>query len=181
MFLHRCLVAVVAPQSFVRSIQLEFGASVVVEVPQLPIPRIVTVLTSIPELSTMGVVGLVTGVTVNRGLVLVEAPRMATVTRHHTMLAEQRVFGVPIMIKRRRVPSLFRMALLAFLSETSVVDIVLLMAGVAIGRCFVFVQCAAVAPITLGPSVIAFERVGGIAIVLKEQDFPVPFGVAACT
>ena len=29
--------------------------------------------------------------------------------------------------------------------------------------------------------VIAFQRVGGIAIVLKEQDFPVPFGMAAFT
>jgi hypothetical protein len=127
----------------------------------------------------MGIVAFVAGVTVNRGFILIQMSRMATVAHHYTVLAEQGIFRVSIMIETRGFPLLHRMTFVAFLSEAIVMDIVLLVAGVTVSRCFVLVQGAFMASVALGFSVIASERIGGIAIMLKQHGFPIPFGVAA--
>jgi len=85
---HRCCVAIIAPQSFVLSVKLEFCACVVIEVPNLPISKIVAVYTTDPQSSAMDVVAFVTGKAVDGSLVFVEGPFVATVAHHRTMLAE---------------------------------------------------------------------------------------------
>ncbi len=69
--LHRRVVAIVASQSFVSSVELESSSFIMIIVPKLPIPRIVTVFASGPQLSTMLVAALMAGIAVCGGLVLV--------------------------------------------------------------------------------------------------------------
>jgi hypothetical protein len=107
----------------------------------------------------MGVVALVTGVTVSRGLVLIEAPRMATVAGHHTMLPEQRIFGVPIVLEDQRFPFSLRMAFLAFLPEAGVVDIILLVTGITVRRGFLFVERALVTVLARNSPMVSLQRV----------------------
>lgn len=61
------------------------------------------------------------------------------------------------------------------------VVIVLLMAGIAVGRCLVFIQHALMTAGAPCFVVIALEEILSIAIMLEELDFPVPFGVTALT
>ena len=148
-------VAVMAPDSFVAAVQREAGAGVMIEVPNLPISRVVAGLAADPQLATMDVVAFMTGVAVDGCLVLVEDSFVATVTRHRTMLAEQRICGVPIVIKERGVPSLLGMALVTSVSELGVVYIVLLVARVAVGRRLIFEQRALMAVLAFRPLVVS--------------------------
>ena len=119
------------------------------------------------------------GVAGSGGLIFVEVPCMAPFTGRGAMLAKQRVLGVSVVIEGYGFPILFAMAFLAFVPEGGSVDVVFLMAGIAVGRRLVFVQRALVAAVALGISMIALEGVRRVAIVLKEQRLPIPFGVAA--
>lgn len=56
--------------------------------------------------------------------------------------------------------------------------IVFFMASIAIGRRLVLVQRARMTAAALRFPVVAFQPVAGIAIVGKQQGFPIPFGVA---
>ena len=125
--------AIVAPQPFMFSVKLKFGAYVVIEVPDFPIARIMTVFASVSQLQTMGIVALVTRVAVDGSFVFVEDLFVATVAGHHTMLAEQRIFGVPIVLEDQRFPVLFGVATRASLTELPLMFIVLLMASIAVG------------------------------------------------
>ena len=82
---------------------------------------------------SFGEVGLVTRVAVDGSFVFVEDLFVATVAGHHTMLAEQRIFGVPIVLEDQRFPVLFGMAPRASLTELPLMFIVLLMASIAVG------------------------------------------------
>jgi hypothetical protein len=118
-----------------------------------------TVFASVSQLQAMDVVALVTGVTVSRGLVLIEASCMATVACHHTMLTEQRIFGVPIVVEDQRFPVPLRMAFLAFLPEAGVVDIILFMAGITVRRGFLFVEWALVTALAGHSPMVSLQRV----------------------
>jgi hypothetical protein len=107
----------------------------------------------------MGVAALVAGITVSRGLVLIETPRMATVAGHHTMLTEQRIFRVPIVLKGQRFPFPLRMAFLAFLPEAGVMDIILLVTGITVRRSFLFVEWALVTALAGNSPVVSLQRV----------------------
>jgi hypothetical protein len=109
-----------------------------IEVPDFPIARIVTVFASAPQLPSMGVVAFVAGIAVDGSFVLVEMSLVATVACHDTMLAEQRIFRITIMLEEQGFPLLLRMTLLACVSETAVMDIVLLVASKTVGWRLVF-------------------------------------------
>jgi hypothetical protein len=83
----------------VLPVKLEAGASVVIEVPNLPIPRIVTVFAAAAQLPAMDVVTFVTGRAFDRGFILVKVPFMAAVAHYHSMLAEQGKFCASIVVE----------------------------------------------------------------------------------
>jgi len=85
---HRCGVAVITPQPFMCAVQFKFGACVVIEVPNLPIPRIMAVFATAAQLPAMNVVAFVTGMAFDRCCVCIKGPFMAAVTHHRAMLAE---------------------------------------------------------------------------------------------
>ena len=96
------------------------------------------------------------------------------------MLAEEGEFGVSIMIEGDGFPLLLAVTLLAFRPEVGSMNVVLLMAGIATGRCLILVECAFVTPVAFGLPVIALQLKRGITIMLEEQEFPAPFGMTAC-
>jgi len=163
----------------VSTVQFEAGAGVVIELPNLPVPAIVAVFALAAKCATMNIVALMTSIAVDGGFVLIESAFVATVALRYTMLAQQRVRGVAIVLKEQGFPVAFDMTALAGLTKQAFMRVVLLMAGVAVGWGFVLVEYARVARVTFGLSVIAVQRVGGITIVLKEQGFPTPLGVTA--
>ena len=97
------------------------------------------------------------------------------------MLAEECVLSVSIMIEGDRFPPLFVVTFLAFRPEVGSMHVVLLMAGIAVGRCLVLVKRAFVARLACGLSVVALQQIRGITIMLKEHDRPASFGVTALT
>ncbi len=97
------------------------------------------------------------------------------------MSAEQRVFGVPIMIEGRRFPLVLGMALSAFLTKTGVMDIILFVAGITVRRRVDFIERALVATLAGDFSVVALQRVGGIAVVVEKNRSPASFRVAGHT
>jgi hypothetical protein len=127
----------------------------VVEVPQFPIPSIVAVFAPGTQLSTVGVAAFMAGIAVCGGFVPIESPLVTTVAGHHPMLAEQRIFGVPIMIERWRFPLLLRMAFLAFLTKTGVMDVILFVAGITVRRRLVSIERALVTTLAFCSSMVS--------------------------
>lgn len=150
-----------------------------VEVPDLPVPHIVAVLAFSAEFSPMQVVVLMAPVTSCGRLVAKELAGMATFAGHGAMFANERVLRVLIMVEDHGFPVLLGMTFLALLAEGGPVDVVFLVAGIAVGRRLVLIQRTLVAAVTFRLAMIALEGVGGVVIVLKQQNFPIPFGVAA--
>ena len=161
------------------AVQLKTCADIVVKVPDFPVPHIVAVLAFSAEFLSVYVVVLVAAVTGCGSFVAIELPCMATLADGCAMFANERKFRIPIVIEGHGFPALFAMTFLAFLSEGGAVDVVFLVAGVAVGRCLVFVQRVCVAAVAFRLLMIAPEGVRGVAIMFEQQDFPVPFGVAA--
>jgi hypothetical protein len=118
-----------------------------------------TVFASVPQLQTMGIVALVARVAVDGSFVFVEDLFVATVAGHHTMLAEQWIFGVPIVVEDQRFPVPLRMAFLAFLPEAGVVDVILFMAGITVRRGFLFVEWTLVTALAGHSPMVSLQRV----------------------
>lgn len=148
--------AVVTLQSFVASIQLERRASIVVEVPESPVARIVTGVTSGAQFPSMDIGTVMTGITVPRSFVGIEDALVTTGAGDRPMSAQQRIRGVPIVLEMEGFPLLLLVAFVTPVSEASPVNIVSLMAGVTVGRRLVFEQGAAVAALALRASMISF-------------------------
>jgi hypothetical protein len=173
-------VAIVAPDFFVTAVQLEFRSRVVIEVPDFPIASSVTVFAPASQPSTMGVIGLVARVAIDRSLVPVEGSLVATLARNHAMFAKQRICCRAIMLENQGFPVSFEVAAFAGFAEPVFVLVVLLMAGIAVGRRLVIVQQAGVTIAAFCLFVIALQWVGRVPIVLEEQGFPSALGMTAC-
>ena len=93
---------------------------------------------------------------------------MATLAGRCAMFAEEGELGISIMIEDDRFPLLLAVTLLALRPEVGSMNVVFLMAGVAVGRCLILVEYAFVAAIAFGLSVVALQPKRGIAIMLKE-------------
>jgi hypothetical protein len=107
----------------------------------------------------MHVVVLMASVTGCGSLVAIELACVATFTGCGAMFANKRVLRVLIVIEGHSFPVLFAMAFLAFLPEGGPVDVVFLMAGIAVGRRLILIQRALVAAIAFCLPMIALERV----------------------
>ncbi len=150
------------------AIELESGSCVVIEVPEFPVANTVAVLALCTQPAPVHIVFLVAGVAVRRRLVLIQPSRMATFAGRCAMFAEEGEFGVSIMIEGDRFPLLLAMAFLALRSEVGSMNVVLLMTGIAVGRCLIPVKCAFMAPVAFGLPVVALQPKCGIPIMLKE-------------
>jgi hypothetical protein len=179
LLVHTLAVARVAIKAFMAAIQLEAGARIVIKIPEFPIPHAVAILALCAQLVPVHIVLLVASVTGRRCLVLIEMSGMASYTTGCAMLSDKRVLRVSIVIKENRFPVLLVMTFLALQSKVGPMNVVFLVAGIALGRSLVFIETACVATLAFRLAMVTLERIHGIPIVLKEQDFPIPFRVAA--
>ena len=85
------------------------------------------------------------------------------------------------MVEEQRLPIPFRVTAFTLLAETPFVDVVLLVAGAAVARGFVFVQLPGVTGFALCRLMLSPQRILRVVIMLKEHEFPTPFGVTALT
>lgn len=80
--------AVATAQPLMRAVQFESGARIVVEIPQFPITRVVTLFASTAQCSLMDVIALMASIAVERCFVLVEDAPVATATRDGSMFSQ---------------------------------------------------------------------------------------------
>lgn len=85
---HRGRMAVATAQPLVRAVQFESGACIVVEIPQFPITRVVTLFASTAQCSSMDVIALVASIAVERGFVPVEDASVTTAARGSSMFSQ---------------------------------------------------------------------------------------------
>ena len=85
------------------------------------------------------------------------------------------------MVEKQRFPIAFRMTALTLLVESSFVNVIFLVTGVAVGRRFGFVQLPGVAGLAFGRPMLPLQWILRIVVVLEQEDFPVPFGMTAFT
>ena len=149
----RLLVAGKTIETLVAAVQLEMGAPVVVEVPRLPVARVVAGSAVGAESLLVLVVRLVAGVAVGLG-VLERRCEVALLALDFGVLAEQRKARQAV-VEARFLPALLVVAGLAFLAFLAFVLVVLEMTGDAFGFELVAVQVAGVAGLALGLGVLA--------------------------
>ena len=66
-------------------------------------------------------------------------------------------------------------------TEPLPVYVILFVAGVAVRRCLILVEVSCMATLASSGPVFAPQRILRIVVVLKEEHFPIPFGVTAFT
>lgn len=117
LLVHALSVACQTVESFVAAVQFEAGASVVGEVPELPVSNAMAFLALSPQPTLVHVVTPMAGITGSGRLVLIELSPMTTLTGDRAVLTNERVLGVSIMVERHGVPVLLAMTGLAFLAK----------------------------------------------------------------
>jgi hypothetical protein len=147
------------------------------KVPELPAPYAVAVLALRTQPAPVYVVVLVASVAARGRLVLIKSSCVATLTGCCSMLAEEWVFCVSIVIEGDCFPVVLVVTFLALRPKVGSVNVVFLMTGRAVGGCLLFVKRTFVASVAFRLPVVALQRIRGIAIMLKEHEFPVPFSV----
>jgi len=129
----------------------------------------------------MDVFALMTAIAGGGRFVFVQLPRVATFAEGNPVLAYQRIGRVAVVVEEQRLPIPFRMTAFTLLVEALLVDVVLLVAGIAVARGGVFVQLPGVAGLALCRPMLPPQRILRIVVVLKEEHFPIPFSVTAFT
>lgn len=157
----------VAVESLMPSVQLEFRPCVVVKVPELPVSNAVAVLALRAQPTPMHVVVLMAGVAGSGCLVLIETSGVTTLAGGCTMPAEERVFGISIVIESDRFPPDLVVTFLAVTSKVGPVNIVFFVAPIAFGRCLVFIERSSMTTVTFRLPVVPLEEVRSIPIMLK--------------
>ena len=106
---------------------------------------------------------------------------MASITIEPFVSAIEFEAGARVVIEVPYLPVSDAVAILALRAQPAPVHIVLLMAGEAGRGRFVLIQPSLVATLARSGSVFPSQRILRIVVVLKEEHFPIPFGVTAFT
>ena len=144
-------------EPFMTAVKLESGPCIVIEIPEFPVSYAVAVLALRAQPAPVHIVVLVADVAVRGRLVLIQPSRVATLAGRCAMLAEEGEFGISIMIEGDRFPLLLVMTFLALRPKVGSMNVVFLMAGIAVGRCLVLVERACVASVACSLSVVALQ------------------------
>ncbi len=181
LLVHTLAVAGVAIEPFMASVQLELGSRIVIEIPDLPVACVMAITALSTKPASVRIICLVAGIARRGRLVRIQGSSMTFYTSRHTMLTDKRVLGVTIMIKENRFPFLLVMTFLAFQTKVGSMNIVFLVARVALGRGLFFIETACVATIAFCLAMVPLESIRRIPIMLKKQNSPVPFRVTTLT
>ena len=177
--LGRCLVALVAADAFMATGQLEVGATVVVEIPDLPVTCVMAGFALRAELEFVYVLLQVArdaggiGILESRG-------QVALLAFHLVMLAQQRELGFVVVEPGGLFPRLGVVAILAALTLLAFVLVVLLVTGITRGLQLLFVQLALVAGVAFHALVLVQQRELGVFVMVEfARGLPVALDVAS--
>jgi hypothetical protein len=135
---HWFLVARQAVEATMRTIQLEGGASVVVEIPGLPVARVMAGSAIGPQPQLVFIIFLVTGIAISLGI-LEGGSQVAFFAFHLRVFTQQRETRQAV-VETGFLPVALVMAGLALLAFLSLVLVILLVTGVTGGREFLLIQ-----------------------------------------
>ena len=124
------------------------------------------------------VVFLVTRITIGRQFHLVQVPLVATDTLRLTVLPQQRILCLLVVVEQNFFPTLFDMAGFALRPEGTFVFVVLGVTRVTGHLQLVFIQIPFVATCALCLAVLPQQRIFGLLIVVEQNFFPAFFEVA---
>ena len=116
-----------------------FCVSIVIESDCFPFVLVVAFLALCSKVRSMNIVFLMARMAFGRCLVFVECACMATVAFRLSVIALEEVRSIPIMLKEQYLPVPFGVAALALLTETPLMLVVMLVAGVAINRSLILI------------------------------------------
>ena len=111
----------------------------------------------IPLLSIMFVVFFVAGMTVARCFLFVEMALVADFAGKPNVFPSQGVFGVPVMIEQQLFPILFDMAIPTIITVCVFMFVVFFVAGITVGRRFLFVEVPLMAGFAFCGLVLPFQ------------------------
>jgi hypothetical protein len=131
--------ASIAFDSFVPTIQLEAGALVMVEVPDLPISGVVTVRTACTEPLSVYVILFVARIAGRRCLILVEVSCMATLAGGGSVFTPQRILRIVVVLKEEHFPIPFGVTAFTVLGKLPLMLVVFFVTGKAIDRRLVLI------------------------------------------
>jgi len=115
------------------------------------------VLALLPLLPVMLVVFLVAGITVGRGFLFEEMAFVAAFADKPNVFPSQGIFGVSVMIEQQLFPILFDMAIPTIFTVCTFMLVIFLVAGITVGRRFLFVEVALMAGFTFCGLVFPFQ------------------------
>lgn len=150
LLVHARGVARITIEPFVSAIEFETSARVVIEVPDLPVSDAVAVLALRAQPEPVHIVLLVAGVAGRGRLVLIQPSRVAALARGGSMFPPQRIRRIVIVLKEEHVPIPFRVTGFTLFGKLSLMFVVFLVAGVAVGRSLLLIQVPLMAGLAFG-------------------------------
>ena len=166
----------VAREALVTTIEHETRASIVIEIPLLPIARVVALLARRSQPTLVRVVLLVARAALARRIFECGC-LVAVLARNLRVFAEQREPREPV-IECGLGPTTLVMALLATVTFLALVFVILTVTRVARGIELLLIQIAGMARAAFHLAVFAPQRVAGVARVIERDLAPVALGVA---
>jgi hypothetical protein len=169
--LQRFTMAVAAEEPFVGAVEDKSGSCAVIEIPELPAVRVVTVVALRSEVAAMHVDGGMARRAIERG-VLECLRNVAFFAWNECVRSDQRKAGEIVIEEYLVAPAALVVAPLAGLSFLAFVYVVRLVAGVARSLELAFVAPFAMTVVARGLCVLAAERVLGVPIVVEISRLP---------
>ena len=114
-------------------------------------------LALLPLLPVMLVIFLVAGITVGGRFLFEEMALMAGFAGKPNVFPSQGVFGVSVMIEQQLFPILFDMAIPTIITVCVFMFVVFFVAGITVGRRFLFVEVAFMAGFAFCGLVLPFQ------------------------
>ena len=123
---------------------------IVLKEEHVPIPFRVTGFTPLGKFPLMLVVLLMAGEAIDRRLVFVKMPRMTRLALCGSMLSPQRIRRIVVVLEEEYVPIPFCVTGFTLFSKLSLMLVVFLVAGVAVGRSLLLIQVPLMAGLAFG-------------------------------
>jgi hypothetical protein len=134
-----------------------------------------------PKVALVFVILGVAGITSHLQLVLVHIALMTGNTLGFNVIPLQNIFSLLVMIKNSLSPDFFHVASFTFQTIVTLVLVIILVAGLASHLQLVFIQVAFVAAAAFCLFVLTDEWIFGFLVMIKQDIFPAPLGVARFT
>ena len=163
------------------AVKLESCPCIVIKVPEFPVSYAVAVLALRAQPAPVHIDVLVAGGAGCGRLVLIQPSRVAALASGSSVFPPQRIHRIVVVLKEEHFPIPFGVTAFTLLGKLPLMLVVFFVTGKTIDRRLVFVEIPCMARLALCRPVLPPQRIHRIVVVLKEEHFPIPFGVTAFT